>query len=232
MEYFCCLSNQRPRRRGCGHGYMAVEPVERGVERYYRRITLSAAQCDRVRKLVREEAEARLKVAREQSEQHARRLRALRDEQQKLLQLYYRGGVSEEVMIAEQSRIETERSQARKLVEAASHEAEDVFAALDELLRLIGPDCHAMYLASDPQARRLLNLAIFERLIVTPDDIDAEPHPLVTDLHRLAEGPRVPKAPQHPRRGQKRRSPRSLGAHGSHLATMVPRAGLEPAPPD
>jgi hypothetical protein len=211
---------------------MAVERVERGVESYYRRISLSATQCDRVRRVVRDEAEARLKVAREQSEQHTRRLRALRDEQQKLLQLYYRGGVSEEVMMAEQSRIEMEHSQARKLVDAASHEAEDVFVALDEVLRLIGPDCHATYTASDAQARRLLNQAIFERLIVTPDDIDAEPHPLVADLHRLAEGPPLPKALRHPRKGQTRRSPRSLGGHGSHLATMVPRAGLEPAPPD
>lgn len=211
---------------------MAVEPVERGVASYYRRISLSAGECEAVRQIVREQATERLNLARKQSEQHTRRLRSLQDEQQKLLQLYYKGGVSEEVMVAEQSRIETERTQAKKLVEAASYEAEDVFVALDETLRLIGPDCHGTYLSSDPQTRRLLNQALFERLIVTPEDIDGEPHPLMADLHRIAEGARVSKAPIGARRGQKRRDPRSLGGHGSHLATMVPRAGLEPAPPD
>lgn len=142
---------------------------------------------------------------------------------------FYKGGVSDEVLVAEQERIETERTQARKLVEAASHEAEDVFEALDEILRLIGPDCYETYLSSDPQTRRLLNQAIFERLIVTPDGIDGEPSPVVVDIQRLAQAPRTRQAR---RRGQTRRGPQSLGGHGSHFATMVPRAGLEPAPPD
>ena len=227
-EYFCCLSNQRPRRRGCGHGYMAVDPVERAVESYYRRVSLSAAQCEAAREIVREQVAERLNVARTQSEQHARRLRQLQDDQQKLLQLYYKGGVSDEVLVAEQERIETERAQARKLVEAASHEAEDVFEALDEILRLIGPDCHETYLHSDPQTRRLLNQAIFERLIVTPEGVEGEPQHVVTDLRQI-----VAKTPCRARqRGQTHRGPQSLGGHGSHFATMVPRAGLEPAPPD
>ena len=56
----------------------------------------------------------RLAVARKEAEKHNRRLRTLRDEQQKLVQLYYKGGVSEEVLQAEQTRIE-EKLQARKL---------------------------------------------------------------------------------------------------------------------
>lgn len=89
-------------------------------------------------------------------------------------------------MIAEQARIETERSQAKKLVDAASHEAEDIFVGLYEAPSLIGPDCDATYPSSNSQTRRLLDQAIFERLMVTPDEIDAEPHPLMADLHRLA----------------------------------------------
>ncbi len=65
-----------------------------------------------MRRDVREQVDERLAVARKQSEHHSRRLRILQEEQQKLVQLYYKGGVSEEVLTAEQERIETERTQA------------------------------------------------------------------------------------------------------------------------
>jgi site-specific DNA recombinase len=226
-EYFCCLSNQARRQR-CGNSYMTANDVERAVEDYYHHVSLTKKQCDAIRACVREQAEARLTIAREQSEQHTRRLRTLQDEQQKLLRLYYRGGVSEDVLIAEQARIETERSQARKLVETAAHESEDVFKALDEALLLIGPDCHAAYLRSEPQARRLLNQAIFKRLIVTPDDIEDEPQPVVADLHRLVR--KAPAAPKTPKGGRNSRGPQFLGGHGSHNDTMVRPSGLEPPP--
>ncbi len=224
-EYFCCLSNQA-KRKSCGNRYMAADAVERAVEDHYRRVSLTEKQCEAIRIGVREQAEARLAVAREESEQHTRRLRTLQDEQQKLLRLYYRGGVSEDILIAEQARIETERTQARKLVETAAHEAEDIFEALDEALLLIGPNCHAAYMSSPPEHRRLLNQAIFQRLIVTPDDIEDEPQPVVADLHRLTR--KAPAAPKAPKGRQKGRGPQFLGGHGSHVDTLVRPSGLEP----
>lgn len=217
-EYFCCLSNQAKQPR-CGNRYMAADAVERAVEDYYRRVSLSGEQCEAIRTCVREHAEERVTVARKQSEEHTRRLRTLQDEQQKLLRLYYRKGVSEEVLIAEQARIDTERTQARKLVETATHETKDIFKTLKEALRLVGPDCHAAYLRSDPQARRLLNQAIFERLIVTPDGVEDEPQALVAELHRLANEVRVPSPVAKGRKTG--RGHQSLGGHGSHVETMV-----------
>lgn len=80
---------------------------------------------------------------------HARVGRTLQDEQQKLVQLYYKGGVSEEVLQAEQTRIESERTQAERLVKAASHEAADVLDALDDALTIVGR-CHETYLEASP----------------------------------------------------------------------------------
>ncbi|MGN6373685.1 MAG: recombinase family protein [Solirubrobacteraceae bacterium] len=136
-EYFGCLSHQA-RRPSCGARHMSVDTVERRIESYYRSVELTPAEVERVREQVKEQVEARLEVARKQSEHHARRLRVLRDEQQKLIQLSYRNLVSEEVLQAEQQRIETERAEARRWVESSAHQAEDVMQALDEALALVG----------------------------------------------------------------------------------------------
>jgi seryl-tRNA synthetase len=79
----------------------------------------------------------RLEIARKQTEKHNRRLRDLQNEQQKLLQLFYRDGVDEEVLQAEQKRIETERTQARRWITSATHETEEAETALDEALAII-----------------------------------------------------------------------------------------------
>jgi site-specific DNA recombinase len=140
-EYFSCLSHQG-RRVSCGAHYTAVDTVERQVEQLYRTIELTPAEVQAVRRDVEEQVGTRLEVARKQSEHHKRRLRTLQDEQQKLVQLHYRDLVSEDVLQAEQQRIEAERAQSRRWVKSATHEAKDVLEALDEALALVDR-CHA-----------------------------------------------------------------------------------------
>lgn len=91
---------------------------------------------------------------RRESARHARRLRELTAQQQKLVQLYYRGTIGEEVLTAEQQRIERERAEAHRWAAAAVHEVEDVLQALDDALLLI--DRRTMpYAAATPIVRRL-----------------------------------------------------------------------------
>jgi site-specific DNA recombinase len=221
-EYFSCISHQGG-RQSCGAHYVPVEAVETGIEGYYRRIELRPAQAKSVRRRIKAEAEAKLGIVRKQSERHSRRLRTLQDEQQKLLHLYYRGGVSEEVLQAEQQRIEAERTQARRLIEGASLEAEDILEALDDALVIVS-DCHKTYLAGDATLRRMMNQAIFSRFLVRLDEIDGERETVFEYITRLAEDDqsRGPENDQGP----------VSGALGSDVIQMVPRAGLEPAPPD
>ena len=49
-----------------------------------------------------------------ESDRHAQRSQELHREQQKLLHLFSKGSIGEEVLEAEQARIETERSQAQR----------------------------------------------------------------------------------------------------------------------
>ena len=171
-EYFSCLSHQA-RRPSCGARHLPVAAVEKAIEEFYRSIQLTPEQVEQVRRDVGEQVEERLAVARKQSEHHSRRLRILQEEQQKLVQLYYKGGVSEEVLQAEQQRIEAERTQAHHWIEAATHEAQDVREALDDALTIVGR-CHETYLEASPMLRRLLNQAIFERLLIHSDSVECE----------------------------------------------------------
>ena len=226
-EYFSCLSHQA-RRPSCGAKHMPVGGVEKAIENFYRSVQLTPGQITTVRQQVAEQVEERLAVARKQSEHHSRRLRTLQDEQQKLVQLYYKKAVSEEVLQAEETRIESERTQAHHWVEAATHEATDVMDALDEALTIIGR-CHETYMDASPMLRRLLNQVIFEKLLIRTDGLEGKPHPVFSHIARLGRGCQTPAKARRPQNGQ---GPRLLGGLGSNVDQMVRRAGLEPAPPD
>jgi hypothetical protein len=126
---------------------------------------------------------------------------------QKLVQLYYKRGVSEEVLKAEQERIEAERAQAQQWAEAADRAVEDVMAALDDALLLLD-ETKIIYEALPNDVRRLVNQAVFLALTVRdPDTIDAQRTPFFEALHRLAQalqeanktlqvGQNRPRAPQ------------------------------------
>ena len=223
-EYFHCLSGQR-RRPGCGAGHLPVDAVERAIERYYRSIELTPDQCQALRCSLKELVGARLEVARKQSERHNRKLRDLQNEQQKLLQLFYRDGVDEDVLQAEQERIEAERAQARRWINQATHEADEANEALGEALSII-QGCHAIYLAGDPEQRRLMNQAIFKQLLIRTDLLEGEEETVFAQIRSLS-GSNPAARTKRPRNGQ---DPRSSGGLGSNIGQLVRPSGLEPLP--
>ncbi len=223
-EYFSCLSYQA-RRPSCGAGHLPVDAVERAIERYYRSVDMTPAEAEDVRCKLKEQVGVRLEIARKQSAKHTRRLRDLQNEQQKLLQLFYRDGVDEDVLRAEQQRIEAERTQARRWITSATHETEEAETTLEEALAII-QGCHATYLVADPELRRLMNQAIFTRLLVRIDAIEGEEDPVFAEIRHL-RGSRTPARAKRPRNGQ---DPLSSGGLGSNVGQMVRMRGLEPPP--
>lgn len=162
----------------CAAPYFPVEPTERAIVRRYKRETLTAAQQESVRTHLLAHVQVKSQVARRESERHKRRLRELTAQQQKLVQLYYDGGVSKEVLQAEQQRIEEERAQAKQWADAAAREVEDVMQALDDALVLLD-DRQIIYEALNHTCRRLANQAVFLRLvIIDPDTVVVERTPV------------------------------------------------------
>jgi site-specific DNA recombinase len=238
-DYFSCLSRVQRGER-CAAPYFPVERTEKAIVRRYKRETLKPDIQAIVRQSVREYVQAKTEIARRESERHNRRLRELTGQQQKLVQLYYNGGVSEDVLKAEQERIETERDKAKRWADAAKREVEDVNAALDHALILLD-DNHVLYETLPHSTRRLVNQAIFLALTVRdPDTIQAQLTPLYDEIARLArdlqQTQKAPEtAPKRPRtaknkalRPQKDPDPFS-GGGGSYIDHLAGATGLEPA---
>ncbi len=155
-EYFSCLS--RVHRGGrCGAPYLRVGEVEEAVVRYHHTITYTAEEQELLRDEIRRFATPRVDAAKKQAAIHERRLRELKAEQQKLVQLSFKELIDDEVLAAEQERISAERAQARKWNEAAVHEVREIMSALDDALALV--DKTVPYAVSEPTERRLINQA-------------------------------------------------------------------------
>ncbi len=231
-EYFSCLS--RVQRGGlCSAPYFLVERTERAIVRRYQRETLKPDQLADIRRGLREYVQGKAEIAHRESERHTRRLRELTGEQQQLLQLYYRGKVSEEALEAEQQRIETERTQAQRWADAAKRETEDVMGALEDALTLLDAR-RVVYGTLPDQARRLVNQAIFLALIVRgPDTIQAQLTPLYDELARLVlqtqeaphMAPKRPRSPQNKAHHPQNDPDPDFRGRGSYIEQMAGSGG-------
>jgi site-specific DNA recombinase len=233
-EYFSCLSRMSKGGR-CHAPYFRVPAVERAIERKYKTLLLKPAEQDAIRQVLRAHVQANAEVARKEASRHTRRLRELTDEQQKLVQLFYKGKVSEEVLEAEQARIQDERAAAQRWTAAADREVEDVDQALNDALALIDLGT-TPYLNGTPTERRLINLAVYVMLLISdPDRVQAEPTALYAQLVPLArklareaaqEGQKRPQAAQSPEtQPQDDRSPvfRGSGSQSMQMAGLTGR---------
>jgi site-specific DNA recombinase len=242
-EYFKCFGRHN-RRNGCDAPHLRADKVEEAVERHYGQYEwLSDREKAAVRAAVRRYADVKLKAATREAERAGRRLEALKQEQQRLLQLSYRDLVDEDVLAAEQARIRKERAEVAKWAQTASHDADDISAALDEALQLLD-DPGTAYVLATPVTRRMFNQALFEQLLILHDEvIDAVPTPWVRALEAVArrtEGSRrraggaVKTRPRafSGRRVEARNDhgPR-IGGHGLNDVRMVRMRGLEPPLP-
>ena len=106
--------------------------VEVAVKRYYRRHQwLTEEKMNRLRATVRRYADLKLRTAKQKSERAAHRLKALKQEHQRLLQLNHRDLVDEEILAAKQIRIRSERAQvANSRLSVAVHPARSGFVPI------------------------------------------------------------------------------------------------------
>jgi hypothetical protein len=139
------------------------------------------------------------------------------------------------VLATEQQRLEAEKLQAQRLLEAAELHARDIESALDGALAKTKTP-HATYQASTPLERRLLNQTFFTRIMVGEEGkIDStELTPVYAALSawepRLGRPRRrhlkaVPSPAKGP--GSANPDPVSRG-QGSHNDSLVELVGIEP----
>jgi site-specific DNA recombinase len=234
-HYFSCLSRVTKQGR-CPAPYAPTDSIEEAVTAEYltERARLDPNERAAVRQAVKDFVEAKAQTAVRESQRHARRLKELNAEQQKLVQLYYRDLVSEDVLTAEQQRIKAERAQAHKWADEAAHDVQNVMQALDEALTLLDRR-HIPYDRATPNQRRLLNQAIFTHIFVLgPDAVEAEPNELYKTLIALARSltrsETASQAEPDGKRSENDSGPVSRG-RSSHVDQMAEGEGFEPPGP-
>jgi DNA invertase Pin-like site-specific DNA recombinase len=169
-EYFSC-NNRAARRREphCSSGHYSVAVTEeRVIEGIYPTLHIGADVQDQIREEIRRELLERTGVIRNEAERHERVLVQIEAKQEKLVQLFYQDLVTENVFAKEQEKLKAERQAARRLRTSAVAQLDDVQEALELALSRVE---HPLELYRDGTGleRRVMNLAIFERIEVGPD---------------------------------------------------------------
>jgi site-specific DNA recombinase len=227
-EYFSCLSRQA--RRACGASHVPTHKVEQAVERFYVGVRLTPSERQSVRQAVREYAEGLEATARTERERHDRRLTALQTEQRKLLHLYYRDQIDEQVLAEEQHRIQRERADAERWADVAEHTAAEILEVLEEALELLSQP-QLRYRQAPAHVRRLLNQALFEKIFILEEWASgAELQPWVEQVQALARSLSRPQRGEESLQGAGNDHGPLFGGHGSYFVQMVRRRGLEPPP--
>jgi hypothetical protein len=147
-----------------------------------------------------------------------------------LVRLYYNGGVSEEVLKAEQQRIATEQTTAPRWADAAEAEVEDVMDALEDALLLV--DATVIYERLPHSSRRLVNQAVFLMLIVRdPDTVQAKRSEcyealaaVIRELQAAENNQQRPNGPKHKGGGVQNDHDPDFRGRGSYIEQM---AGIE-----
>lgn len=169
-RYFRCFGRHN-RRNGCRAPHSRTDEVEAAVERHYEQFRwLTSHEQDSVRIAVQEYVATKLGAAEKEAERAARRLEALKQEQQHLLQLSFKGLVDDDVLSVEQARIKTERANVAKWSKTTNLGTQEIESALEEALELLSDPATAYRLAT-PTVRRMLNQALFEKLLIDDGEV-------------------------------------------------------------
>jgi site-specific DNA recombinase len=234
-EYFSCI-NRASRGIGgrCRSSHYPVPLVERAIEEHYRTVRLTKKVRDAVWADVRSDAADRAGVVGRDIERHRRTMRTLEDNQLNLVQLSYKGLVSDDVLAREQERLEAEQQQAKHLLDKAHLQIQDIDANLeDALAKTTTP--HATYKASNPLERRLLNQTLFKRILIGEDSevLGTSLTPVYAALAAWHEPFGQPRGARKPCKstvpGAESTSPDPFSrGQGLHFDSMVELGGLEP----
>ena len=236
-EYFCCIKRLSRQQGGrCDSRHYSVPQVEQAIAEHYRTVNLTERVREGVWADVRRDADERTVIVQKDIERHRRKIQKLTDNQARLIQLSYEGLVTSEVLATEQQRLEAEKLQVQRLLDAAELHARDIENALDGALAKTRTP-HATYLASTPLERRLLNQTFFKRILVGDDGEiqSAELTPIYAALTTWepALGQIQARKTAHPaakgRRGARNANPDpDFRGQGSHNAILVELVGIEP----
>lgn len=166
-DYFMCL-NRKTRRGTCSRTVTRLEKIEMGVASFYGSFQVHPHHVESIRTAVQREVTAQRKEASETSVRAARKLRAVKDEREKLLQAYYAGAIPADLLKVEMDRFTREMTAAEQELADATQSVRDSDATLERALIVAGA-CERHYVAAQPRIRRQINQGLFTALYIGRD---------------------------------------------------------------
>ena len=163
-QYFICVGRQQ-KRTTCTQQAIRIDQTEDAVVAEYANIRLTADQAELVRDFVLDEIGKLRSKADAERERLSWRLRALHDEQKKLLDAHYADAIPLSLLKTEQARITAEITAAKSRFADVDNDFKAAEANLTKALSLV-QECEAAYRDAPERLRRQFNQAFFKRLLI------------------------------------------------------------------
>ncbi len=220
-EYFTC-SGRRRKRTPCIRSAILAERIEQRIEATYNTNGLTKNEAERVQGVLHrvfDQLEATSDDERKLLEAQKDKLEA---ERLKLVQAHYADAIPLDLLKSEQERIRTSLDQITRRLDTMTATYTGARDGLDELLDLL-TDLGDLYNRCEPAERRMLNRALFDRIIIDEDEnisvVPAEPAASVL-AHVNTDVPEPVTAETN--------LPRTQAGQVSIFSTYVEHRGFEP----
>lgn len=186
-SYFVCIARHQ-KRNDCTQRAVLVSKVEELVEEAYESEQLDPKYRDTMEAAIREDLATHFKGSEKQIQRLETQQKQLLNERKALLQAHYAGAVPLDLLKSEQDRI------ARSLAEVGN-QLDSVGLNYGGMLKKLhtmfdyAVYCHKAYMRAQPQERRLLNQALFNRIRVFESRVEfdlTEPFAYMLNANALA----------------------------------------------
>lgn len=208
-SYFYCLGKKR--RNGCEQNYIEVSDLETTIEELYRQMQLTPPVVEQLRESFEKELLSREETTIAEQRLITRRLTALADERHKVLQAYYAGAISIDLLRSEQKRIDDDSAKAEDRLDAVNASKDQLQKIIDQAIMMAG-SCYYAYKKASPKTRRMFNQAFFKKVFVKDRRVSGVEYTALFDFLFSALDNKK----------------NSLFCGSSSKVELAPRVGLEP----
>ncbi len=165
--YFVC-AGRHSKRENCRQRAVLIEEVEHCVERIYEnyslapdiRLLLEAAGTEEIEKSRKEFTVEQTGLLREKEKLERR--------QKKLLEAHYNDAIPLDLLRSEQAQLNKALLSVEHRIKAHNTQHDSILSSLKKALDLI-ENCGELYIQADDYLKRIINQAIFKRLLVETD---------------------------------------------------------------
>lgn len=231
--YFTCIGRQRD-PNSCAQRAVLIDHVEELVADYYKRFQLGHdLRLETEQTILEQMAALRENEVRER-DRLVRRQRKLLDERGKLLEAHYAGAIPLDLLKTEQHRISSQLQRIEEQLSSTDIKYIEAEKTLKRSLELAETLADA-YREASPSVRRLMNQALFDRLIIDADGGATgtlnDPFDLLMQAAGRADAATAVAGNGQRDGAEKRREARTSGPRGLSKTKLVGGTGLEAASP-